>query len=299
MGLLQKLTRRAPTDHADPGPRPADAVTLRFTGSCSREAFEAACAEHDCWYHSFYFDNGFAWRGDYDIGRDIAGYRLPDDMTGMTVLDVGTGSGWFATYFEQRGARVTTIDVRGYCDFDIYGRDHHPDIESEKEAPDRILDDGTPIYYSPFSKGYWIMRDMLGLESECLNARVYELSPELFGGRKFDLVFMASILMHLRDPIGALMAAHRVCAGQLVATSYLETRTDGAGPTMTMFPGGAFGAGWWKPNRACLQEWFQAAGFARSEIQPGVQLTADKPYYTEEGETETVSQKQWLVRAWA
>ena len=42
-------------------------------------------------------------------------------MTTMSVLDIGTGSGWFATYFEQRGAQVTTIDARGYSDFDVYG----------------------------------------------------------------------------------------------------------------------------------------------------------------------------------
>jgi hypothetical protein len=66
---------------------------LKFTGSCSRDEFEARCGEHDFWYHSFYFDNGFAQRGDYDIGYDIDSYGFPEDMRGMSVLDVGTGRG--------------------------------------------------------------------------------------------------------------------------------------------------------------------------------------------------------------
>jgi SAM-dependent methyltransferase len=296
MRLLSRRKPRPPEPASTA--RPADAVTLRFTGSCSREAFEATCRQHDCWYHSFYFDNGFAQRGDYDIGRDIAGYGLPEDLRGWTVLDVGTGSGWFAVYFEQRGADVTTVDVRGHCDFDLYGRDRNPPIESEKDAPDRILPDGKPVYYSPFSKGYWLMKEMLGLKSEYVNARAYDICPELFGGRRFDLVFMGSILMHLRDPIGALMAAHTVCDRQLIATSYVEPSRPHDAPSMTMFPGKVGNVGWWKPNQQCLKQWLHAAGFTRVELEPGVRLTADVPYYNEQGETHTLDQTHWLVRAW-
>jgi protein-L-isoaspartate O-methyltransferase len=47
----------------------------------------------------------------------------------MRVLDIGTGAGWFAFYFEQLGAEVVTVDARGYCDFDVYGRPGYPPIE--------------------------------------------------------------------------------------------------------------------------------------------------------------------------
>jgi hypothetical protein len=126
---------------------------LKFTGNCSEAQFKQKCSEHDFWYHSFYFDNGFNQKGDYDIGRNINAYKFPADMSGMKVLDLGTGSGWFATYFEQLGAEVTTVDARGYSDFDVWGRPIYPDIMDEKAQPDRIIDD-KPIYYSPVSKGF-------------------------------------------------------------------------------------------------------------------------------------------------
>src|SRR2546430_10844204 len=115
----------------DASPRRKAGTRLRFTGICNGQEFGARCAEQEFWYHSYYFDNGFAVRGDYDIAANVQEYGFPEDMTGMRVLDVGTGGGWFSLYFEQQGASVTTTDVRGYTDFDVFGRYEYPPIESE------------------------------------------------------------------------------------------------------------------------------------------------------------------------
>jgi len=262
---------------------------LHFTGTCGVGEFAARCATHSFWYHSFYFDNGFEVRGDYDIGRDLASYGFPKDMSGMSVLDIGTGSGWFATYFEQRGAVVTTVDARGYCDFDVFGRPGYPDVRTEKSNPDRVLPDGRPIYYSPVSGGFWVMKDMLGLRAEYINARVYDLSPALFGGRTFDLVFMGALLVHLRDPIGALMAARSVCRQRLIATTVRHGIPDAEEPPAMMALSGD-SISWWSPNQACLLRWFRAAGFARADADGTVPLTVDKPYVDERGNTSGVNQ---------
>src|SRR5690242_4243522 len=95
---------------------------LRYTGKLAATEFHRRCSTVTWWYHSYYFDNGFSVRGDYDIGADVHNYGFPDDMSDIRVLDVGTGAGWFAHYFAQRGAEVTTFDARGYADFDVFGR---------------------------------------------------------------------------------------------------------------------------------------------------------------------------------
>jgi SAM-dependent methyltransferase len=270
---------------------------LQFTGTCDLTEFQARCKEHDFWYHSYYFDNGFEQRGDYDIAQNVDDYHLPD-LNGKSVLDIGTGSGWFATYFEQQGAKVTTVDARGYCDFDCFGRDHYPDITTEKPRPDRYSPEGQPIYYSPVSKGFWIMKGILGLQAEYINARVYQICPELFGGRKFDLVFMGSVLMHLRDPIAALMGAHSVCRNQLIATTYMLPDIPGqAAPIMRMWEDAAGGISWWVPNRQCIEQWLKAAGFSEFSIDRTVTLTADKPYSDASGKSSGVSQIQQLIHA--
>lgn len=275
--------------------RPKATHRLRFTGTCDEREFASKCREHDFWYHSFYFDNGFVQRGDYNIGLDIGEYGFPADMSDLTVLDVGTGSGWFATYFEQLGAQVTTVDARGYCDFDVRGRPGYPDVALEKPVPDRVLADGRPIYYSPVSKGFWIMKDILGLTAEYVNARVYEIRPELFQGKTFDLVFMGAVLMHLRDPIGALMALRSVCKHRLIANA-IPLRALEDVPVMQMLKGDSIT--WWAPNESCLVEWFKAAGFTRIEPVSVVHLTVDKPFVDEHGHSSAVTQDVALVNAW-
>ncbi len=274
-------------------------INLKFTGTCDLAEFQAKCRENDFWYHSYYFDNGFIQRGDYDIGLDVTDYEFPQNMAGMSVLDVGTGSGWFATYFEQLGADVVVTDARGYCDFDAFGRDRYLDVASEKPIPDRLLPNGQRVYYSPVSKGFWIIKDVLGLKAEYVNARVYEICPELFSGRKFDLVFLGSVLMHLRDPIGALMAAHSVCNHRLIATTYmLPDTSQSEPPVMQLIEGAGDGITWWVPNRPCLIQWLKAAGFSTFNIDKTVRFTIDNPHRDAAGRSSAVNQVQQLVHAY-
>lgn len=293
----------ASTPGVDTGkpPRAADPRRhlLRYTGTASEGEFRAACATHDFWYHSFYFDNGFSQRGDYDLGIGIEEYGFPADMSGLDVLDVGTGSGWFATLFEQRGARVTTVDVRGYGDFDVFGRPGYLPIEHSRPVPDLVLPGGRPVYHSPVSKGFWVMKDLLGLAAGFVNARIYDLRPELFDGSTFDLVFVGSLLMHVRDPIAALAAARSVCRGRLIANT-LRIEGDGDSdttPFQILLATPESSINWWLPSRACVRKWFEGAGFRECSIAGTVTLVPDSPYADELGRSSACRQVLHLVNA--
>jgi SAM-dependent methyltransferase len=269
------------TDTTRPGPsEPAIASTrrlLRYSSSLSAAEFDARCRALSWWYHSYYFDNGLSVRGDYDIGADVADYGFPESMAGLRVLDIGTGAGWFAFYFEQLGAEVVTVDARGYCDFDVYGRPGYPSVEEEGRSPDRLGEDGAPIYFSPVSRGFWIMKDILQSSVQFLNSRVYDIGPALFNGRKFDLVFLGTLLCHLRDPIGALMAARSVCRHRVIASTPVvlgETEPDIL-PRQYLPYTDIDKISWWLPNEACFKHWFLAAGFTGVDVSQQTLLRAD------------------------
>ncbi len=251
---------------------------LRFSATMGPEEFASRCGGNPWWYHSYYFDNGFTVRGDYDIGAHIGDYGFPLSLEGLQVLDIGTGGGWFAFYFEQLGAEVVTVDARGYCDFDVYGRAGYRAVDWNGRLPDRVDEDGAPVYFSPVSRGFWIMKDLLGSRVRYQNARVYDISPALFGGRKFDLVFLGAVLGHLRDPIGALMAARSVCKHRVVATVPVvdEPQSDTV-PRQYLPHTQVDRISWWVPNEACFRHWFLAAGFLGADVSHSVTLRSDVP----------------------
>lgn len=268
--------------------RGSDHYKLNFTGSCDQETFDRVCGQQDIWYHSYFFDNGYSVRGDYDIGLDIDDYGFPNDMTGMRVLDVGTASGWFAFYFEQKGAEVTAFDARGYSDWDMYGRYENPPPGSGDDS--QILRDknGEKIYLNLVSGGFWKMRELLGSQVKFVTGRVYDIRPELFDGQKFDLVFYGSLLLHLRDPIGALMAGRKVCVDRLIAATPILA-DDNPHPHMDLpYLAGQNRITWWRPNKACYRLWFLAAGFTTVDVERTVNLTVDIPVPEHDNITQTL-----------
>lgn len=250
--ILLRVMRMARTHRAG--------ATLRFTGSASSKKFVAALRQAGPLYHSFYFDNGFAAQGDYDIGRDVAGYGFPDDLTALRVLDVGAASGWFSFYFEQLGATVTAVDVASTTDWDTFGPWVWPRPEETSGE-----------YMGPFA----VMARLLDSNVERVRARAYDLTPELFGGETFDLVFMGALLLHLHDPLGALMAARSVCRDRLIATNWFIPETAHAIvdlPALRQETGNV----WWRPSRSAYALWLQAAGFRAIDVARTVPLSTDR-----------------------
>jgi SAM-dependent methyltransferase len=216
-------------------------------------------------YHSFQFSNGCAVTGDWEISRSLDQYQFPGDLRNRRVLDIGPGSGYFAFHFESMGAQVTVLESHGYGDFDIYGSYKYTGTRGR--LPDRFQR-GAPIWFGPVSAGFWKVYDAVGSAVIWKNGRIYDAAAPLTG-EGFDLVFVGSLLLHLRDPIGALRAVRNVCADLLIATIPTWTDEDENPIPMQRLPYTHIDrVSWWMPNRAALRHWFLAAGFRQVEF-PG------------------------------
>lgn len=253
--------------------------TYTFPAVLSQEDARKAI-ENVQFYHSFRFGNDVGVVGDYDLAADIQHYPFPARMDGMRVLDIGPASGWFSFYFEQLGADVTVVETRGYGDFDRYGV--HQYTGAEGSPPDRILPDG-PVWYGPVSRSFWAAHDIIGSRVKFINARIYEISPELFP-EPFDFVFIGALLLHLRDPIGAMRAARSVCRDRLVATTYTwEEQDENPAPIQIMPWTQIDNISWFLPNKAALGHWAQAAGFRDVNVDSTIPYTQGRPVYNDDG----------------
>jgi SAM-dependent methyltransferase len=161
------------------------AVADQLPIGASPEAARAALDRVPLWFHTFSLDAGEIYTP--GVARDHR-YRLPllpDDLTGRSVLDVGTLDGFYAFLAEARGARrVVAIDNEQY-------------IEWVRARWGVDLDGG---------EGF---RTIAGL----LNSRVEYRRIDAFAldalGEGFDLILCFGILHRVDNPLGLLSVLRR------------------------------------------------------------------------------------------
>jgi hypothetical protein len=71
------------------------------------------------WYHTIDLGNGLVTPGTYDNRKDLPRFQFPEDMSGMTVLDIGSATGYFAFEFERRGANIISVELPSIADWDM------------------------------------------------------------------------------------------------------------------------------------------------------------------------------------
>jgi 2-polyprenyl-3-methyl-5-hydroxy-6-metoxy-1,4-benzoquinol methylase len=224
------------------------------------------------WYHTVELGNGLCSTAPFDLRSTVDLHGFPESLEGKTALDVGTCDGFWAFEMERRGAdRVVAIDVERWADFDWF-----PWVRESKSerALNRRMDNG-----------FWLAHAMRGSRVEHRFCSVYDLSPDSVG--TFDVVFCGSLLMHLQNPLGALVNIRSVTREMAIVATLLSEEVEQAAPDK---PWLSFGHRWpdlekgakrqlgsscvyWHVNTRGLRELMEYAGFARTESLEPVQLT--------------------------
>jgi tRNA (mo5U34)-methyltransferase len=155
------------------------------------------------WYHTLELPDGRVTPGWFDHRAIVE--RLPwPDVRDKRCLDVGTYDGFWAFELERRGAReVVATDIGAHTDWDFLERMRTRSGETlERLAGQKGL-------------GFEVARRALGSAVHKRIISVYDLSPGEVG--TFDFVMCGSLLLHLRDPVGALEAIASVCSGSFMS----------------------------------------------------------------------------------
>lgn len=143
------------------------------------------------WYHALELAPGVVTDGWFDLREDVHHYGLPDDMTGMRALDVGTWDGFWAFEMERRGAEVVALDL---------------DDERALDWPPRRRPPEDQMSDEPRGAGFALAHELRGSKVQRVVKSIYHATPEELG--RFDVVLCGSVLVHLRDQ---LLALERIC----------------------------------------------------------------------------------------
>jgi len=204
------------------------------------------------WYHTMELRPGVVTPGYLDTRPVVERLPLPRSVAGLRCLDVATFNGFWAFEMERRGSDdVVAIDVLDPAHWDW----------PVASTPDAIEAIGAR---HAGGRGFDIAKRELGSAVQRVERSVYELDPEQDG--TFDLVYLGSLLVHLRDPVRALERIRLVCRGTLVVVDGIDL------PLSLMLPrlpvarfDGRGRPWWWYSNAAGLARLVESGGFEVTE----------------------------------
>ena len=204
-------------------------------------------AEVPFWWHSIDLGYGIVTPGHqggikHPTGTKnlLGNLKLPDDLRGKSVLDIGAWDGFFSFEAEKRGAsRVLAVD-------NFYR--------------DKLEHTG--------SQGFEVAKEILKSNVEFQKASVYDLSPEKFG--MFDIVLFLGVFYHLRHPLLALERIFSVTKEMLIMeTHYDPYQGNKNTPLATFYENAEINndpTTFWGFNKACLLAVLRSVGFKNPEI---------------------------------
>jgi tRNA (mo5U34)-methyltransferase len=203
-------------------------------------------AKQQKWYHTLELQPGVWTDGWFDLRPAIDHYGLPEDMTGMRALEVGTWDGFWAFEMEKRGAEVVAIDL---------------DDERDLDWPPRHRPDGYPE--APRGAGFALAKEIRGSAVERIECSIYDALPEDLG--TFDLVLCGSVLIHLRDQLLALERIAGLCRDVFVSAEPYD-RLAGLVPlSVSRLYAHRKSMVFWQPSVRTWRRMLWAVGFERIE----------------------------------
>jgi tRNA (mo5U34)-methyltransferase len=226
------------------------------------------------WWHSIDLGQGVVTDGTKPpqlMEQEIEALRLPEDLTGRTVLDIGAWDGGFSFACERRGAEVTALDHYIWSiDLDekagYSGRCAAAGIEPRpfEEVPEVWRPDTLPG-----KRGFDTAHEALGSGVTAVVGELETIDLGQLG--TYDIVLYLGVLYHVLDPYAALRRLARVTRDlAVIETEMIRlVGADGADdrPLFEFLPGSALNddpTNYWVPNVAALEGMCRAAGFAEA-----------------------------------
>jgi tRNA (mo5U34)-methyltransferase len=193
------------------------------------------------WFQKVELQPGYSSPGwDEPAVTKLPYYGLPEDLSGLRVLDIGCAEGFFSFEAERRGAR------------EVIGIDSFPDSV----------------------RRFNIVKAARQSNANAFLLNVYDLEPKRLG--TFDLVLFYGVFYHLKHPQLALERIRSICTGTLLfQTNTLEDPTLADTPYARFYPHGMLSGAegelfdptvFWLFNPTCCVAMLDHVGFKDLEI---------------------------------
>jgi SAM-dependent methyltransferase len=202
----------------------------------------AACS----FYHAMDLPQVGFVQGAWDLRGRFDDYIGAVDLKDRSVLDVGTASGFLSFEAERRGARsVTSFDAASTSQLQ-----RNPGLEVSKAEFEGRLNSYRLAHHLLKSRAVPVFGDIY---------RLSEIVPQS------DVVISGQILVHLRDPFGALEQIAKCSTDTLVIAEGMFDHPD----PVAAYLGGTTPISWFHFSTRIYREFLPKLGFEITSIKPG------------------------------
>jgi hypothetical protein len=185
-------------------------------------------------------------QGDWDLRGRFDDYIGGVNLRDRSVLDVGTASGFLSFEAEQRGARsVTSFNAASASQL--------------QRNPGQAVSESN---FKAYLNSYRLAHHLLKSKAIPIFGDVYRLGDI---APKSDVVIVGQILVHLRDPFGALEQMAQCSADMLVIAEGMFDHPD----PIAAYLGGTTPISWFHFSTRVYREFLPKLGFEIISIRPG------------------------------
>jgi len=214
----------------------------------------------DCdWYHSTVLSDGTEVKGQWDLRGGERDYLGRHNLNGKRVLEFGPASGYLTYWMERQGGQVTSFEAGWEAAFDQLPAVDGSDIVEAQRSFMRHI--------ARINNSWWFHHRDLGSDARIAYGDIYHVPDDL--GR-FDVSFFGCILLHLRDPFGALHQAAEHTDGAIIVTDNVYPGLEDADDPVLRFAMDADNPGpsvrWWDLSPGAVTRMLWRLGFERTRL---------------------------------
>jgi len=208
------------------------------------------------WYHAFELPDGTVLPGVWDLRGHESTYLGGVDLAGKRVLELGPATGALTFYMERMGAEVVSFEAGFDVSIDTLPVKGHDQPEERLRVMQETIDRN--------HDGWWYLHRTLGSSVTFVQGNIYDMPADL---GTFDITLVGAILLHLREPWGALSQAARRTTETMIVTEPLQDDVDPPESNIMRFSPSAEHhlTNWWSIYPGAVVSMLSRLGFGQTE----------------------------------
>jgi len=234
------------------------------------------------WYHATDLPDGTVLPGVWDLRGHEKEYLGGVDVAGKQVFELGPATGYLTFWMERQGAEVVSFEAG----FDV-PIDTLPFRGEDKPEERQLVMEQT---IDPNHDAWWYLHRTFGSSAKFVQGNIYDMPGDL---GTFDITLVGAILLHLREPWGALREAAQRTSDVMIVTEPLQDDIDPPESNIMRFSPSAEHhlTNWWSIYPGAVVSMLERLGFAHTEIT----YHSQRHHLSHDMGTNAIDQKMYTV----